>query len=100
MLGVDDDEDADFSVADYVNKKSVSGDRRLGKKNAKRNDFRLQEPQSAQNKYSGSHKVKDKKGRERGSTKLKEEKRERSLTLKCLTRLSYIKVTTSVTHAS
>ncbi|KAG4959699.1 hypothetical protein AAZX31_13G141800 [Glycine max] len=61
LLGVD-DEDADFSVADYVNKKSVSGDRRLGKKNAKRNDFRFQEPQSAQNKYSGSHKVKDKKG--------------------------------------
>ncbi|KAG5097282.1 hypothetical protein JHK82_047136 [Glycine max] len=62
LLGVDDDEDADFSVADYVNKKSVSGDRRLGKKNAKRNDFRLQEPQSAQNKYSGSRKLKDKKG--------------------------------------
>lgn len=68
MLGVD-DEDADFSVMDYTNKKSVSGDRRLGKKNAKRNDFRLQqEPQSAQNntsKYSasrGSSKVKDKKG--------------------------------------
>lgn len=61
-MGVDDDEDADFSVADYVNKKSVSGDRRLGKKNAKRNDFRLQEPQSAQNKYSGSRKLKDKKG--------------------------------------
>ncbi|TKY54745.1 Zinc finger CCCH-type with G patch domain-containing protein [Spatholobus suberectus] len=61
LLGVD-NEDADFSVAEYVNKKSVSGDRRLGKKNAKRNDFRLKELQSAQNKYSGSSKVRDKKG--------------------------------------
>jgi len=59
-LGVD-DEDVDFSVADYVNKKSVSGDRRVGKKHTKRNDFRLQELRSSQNKYSGSHKV-DKRG--------------------------------------
>lgn len=65
LLGVD-DEDADFAVADCVNKKSVSGgDRRLGKKIAKRNDFRLQELQSAQNKSGSSKKgskVKDKKG--------------------------------------
>ncbi|KAL2338477.1 hypothetical protein Fmac_012923 [Flemingia macrophylla] len=63
LLGVD-DEAADFSVVDYVNKKSVTGDRRLGKKNAKMNDFRLQEPQSAQNKSGSSKKgskVKDKK---------------------------------------
>ncbi|ESW27115.1 hypothetical protein PHAVU_003G175300 [Phaseolus vulgaris] len=67
LLGVD-DEDADFSVADYVNKKSVSGDRRVGKKHTKRNDFKLQELQSSQNKYSGSHKVKDKRGSgQRGS---------------------------------
>ena len=66
-MGVD-DEDADFSVADYVNKKSVSGDRRVGKKHTKRNDFKLQELQSSQNKYSGSHKVKDKRGSgQRGS---------------------------------
>ncbi|RDX90141.1 Zinc finger CCCH-type with G patch domain-containing protein, partial [Mucuna pruriens] len=61
LLGVN-DEDAEFSMADYVNKKSVSGDGRFGKKKAKRNDFRLKEPQSSQNKYSGSSKVKDKKG--------------------------------------
>lgn len=61
MLGVD-DEDADFSVADYVNKKSASADRKQGKKFAKRNDFRLKEPQSAPSKYSGSRKVKAKKG--------------------------------------
>lgn len=67
-MGVD-DEDADFSVIDYINKKSVSGGgRRLGKKNAKKNDFRLQERQSAQKKTSkfaasrGSSKGKDKKG--------------------------------------
>ncbi|XP_027921792.1 uncharacterized protein LOC114179591 isoform X3 [Vigna unguiculata] len=61
LLGVD-DEDADFSVADYANKKSVSGDRRGGKKHTKQNNFRLQELHSPQNKFSGSHKVKDKRG--------------------------------------
>ncbi|XP_061375755.1 uncharacterized protein LOC133317879 [Gastrolobium bilobum] len=67
LMGID-DEDADFSVTDYINKKSVSGDTRLGKKKAKRNDFRRQELQSAQNKTSkysasrGSSNVKDKKG--------------------------------------
>ncbi|XP_057749941.1 uncharacterized protein LOC130968601 [Arachis stenosperma] len=73
LMGVD-DEDADFAVTDYTNNKSASGDRRLGKKNAKRNDIRLQGFQSAQNNSSkssanrGSGKMKDKKGsRERGS---------------------------------
>ena len=73
LMGVD-DEDADFAVTDYTNNKSASGDRRLGKKNAKRNDIRLQGLQSAQNNSSkssanrGSGKMKDKKGsRERGS---------------------------------
>ncbi|KAK7329986.1 hypothetical protein VNO77_24170 [Canavalia gladiata] len=64
LMGVDDD-DADFSVMDYINNKSGSGDRRRGRKNAKKNDFKLQELQSAQkktSKYSGSSKVKDKKG--------------------------------------
>ncbi|KAJ1385897.1 G-patch domain [Sesbania bispinosa] len=50
-MGVD-DEDADFSITDYINKKSMSGDRGMGKKNAKRNDFRLQELQSSQTKSS------------------------------------------------
>ncbi|RYR76772.1 hypothetical protein Ahy_A01g001327 isoform C [Arachis hypogaea] len=73
LMGVD-DEDADFAVTDYTNNKSASGDRRLGKKNAKRNDIRSQGFQSAQNNSSkssanrGSRKMKDKKGsRERGS---------------------------------
>ncbi|PNY03429.1 zinc finger CCCH-type with G patch domain-containing protein [Trifolium pratense] len=68
LLGVD-DEEADFSVMDPMNKKSVSADRRrLRKKNAKRNDFRLQELQSGQSKTPknsasrGSSRVKDKKG--------------------------------------
>ncbi|KAK7388544.1 hypothetical protein VNO78_23363 [Psophocarpus tetragonolobus] len=61
LLGVD-DEDADFSVADYFNKKSVSVDRRLGMNNAKRNEFRSQELQFAPSKYSNSSKVKGKKG--------------------------------------
>lgn len=67
LLGAD-EEKADFSVTDYMNKKSVSGDRRLRKKNAIRNDFRLQELQSAQSKTSKSSasrrssKVKDKTG--------------------------------------
>ncbi|XP_047152435.1 uncharacterized protein LOC124824097 isoform X2 [Vigna umbellata] len=61
LLGVD-DEDADFSVADNVNKKPVSGGRRVGKGHTKQNNFRLQELQSPQNKFSGSHKVKDKRG--------------------------------------
>ena len=66
-MGVD-DEDADFAVTDYTNIKSASRDRRPGKKNAKRNDIRLQEHQYAQNKTSkfsanwGSSKGKDKKG--------------------------------------
>ncbi|KAK7265144.1 hypothetical protein RJT34_32760 [Clitoria ternatea] len=65
LMGVD-DEDADFSVPDYLNKKSVSGDRRLEKKNAKRGDFivQLQSSQNKTSKYSanqGSSKVKDKK---------------------------------------
>jgi G patch domain-containing protein 2 len=67
LLGVD-DEEADFSVMDPMNKKSMSADRRrLRKKNAKRNDFRLQELQSGQSKTPknsagrGSSKVKDKK---------------------------------------
>ncbi|XP_015932461.1 uncharacterized protein LOC107458772 [Arachis duranensis] len=73
LMGVD-DEDADFAVTDYTNNKSASGDIRLGKKNAKRNDIRSQGFQSAQNNSSkssanrGSRKMKDKKGsRERGS---------------------------------
>ncbi|CAJ2634571.1 unnamed protein product [Trifolium pratense] len=68
LLGVD-DEEADFSVMDPMNNKSVSADRRrLRKKNAKRNDFRLQELQSGQSKTPknsasrGSSRVKDKKG--------------------------------------
>ncbi|GAU11978.1 hypothetical protein TSUD_196020, partial [Trifolium subterraneum] len=66
LLGAD-DEEADFSVMDPMNKKSVSADRRrLRKKNAKRNDFRLQESgQSKTPKNSasrGSSRVKDKKG--------------------------------------
>ncbi|XP_017406506.1 uncharacterized protein LOC108319766 isoform X2 [Vigna angularis] len=61
LVGVD-DEDADFSVADNVNKKPVSGGRRVGKGHTKQNNFRLQELQSPQNKFSGSHKVKDKRG--------------------------------------
>ena len=39
----------------------MSGNIRVGKKHTKRNDFRLQELQSSQNKYSGSHKVKEKR---------------------------------------
>ncbi|KAK7290043.1 hypothetical protein RIF29_04167 [Crotalaria pallida] len=67
LMGVD-DEDADFAVTDYTNKKSVSGDWRSAKKSTKRNDFRLQDPQYAQNKTSkysagqSSGKGKDKKG--------------------------------------
>ncbi|CAJ1944748.1 unnamed protein product [Sphenostylis stenocarpa] len=62
LLGVDGGDDDEFSVADYVNKKSLTGDRRVGKRHTKRNDFRLQELRSAQNNYSGCHKVKDKRG--------------------------------------
>jgi G patch domain-containing protein 2 len=51
---------------DPMNKKSMSADRRrLRKKNAKRNDFRLQELQSGQSKTpknSASSRLKDKKG--------------------------------------
>ncbi|CAL5198736.1 unnamed protein product [Lathyrus oleraceus] len=67
LLGAD-DEEADFSVMDPMNKKSASESRRLKKKNAKRNDFRLLELQSGQSKTPknsasrGSSKVKDKKG--------------------------------------
>ncbi|KAL5065255.1 hypothetical protein RYX36_026992 [Vicia faba] len=67
LLGAD-DEEADFSVTDPMNKKSASDSRRLRKKNAKRNDFRLLELQSGQSKTPknsasrGSSKVKDKKG--------------------------------------
>ncbi|XP_027329388.1 uncharacterized protein LOC113845900 isoform X2 [Abrus precatorius] len=68
LMGVEGD-DADFSVAGNINNKSGSGDRRVGKKNAKRNDIRQQELQSSLNKTSkysasqGSSKAKDKKGR-------------------------------------
>ncbi|XP_019463084.1 PREDICTED: uncharacterized protein LOC109361984 isoform X3 [Lupinus angustifolius] len=67
LMGVD-AENADFAAIDYRNKKPVTGDRSSAKKGAKRNDFRLQEPQSVQNKTSkysksrGSDKGKDKKG--------------------------------------
>ncbi|MED6180824.1 hypothetical protein PIB30_013907 [Stylosanthes scabra] len=73
LMGVD-EEDADFAVTDYTNNKSASGGRISGKKNAKRNDIRLQGHQSAQSNSSkspanrGSGKMKDKKGsREKGS---------------------------------
>ncbi|XP_052732119.1 zinc finger CCCH domain-containing protein 22-like [Vigna angularis] len=42
--------------------KTVREDRRVGKKHTKQNNYRLQELQSSQNKFSGSHKVKDKRG--------------------------------------
>ncbi|CAL0325682.1 unnamed protein product [Lupinus luteus] len=67
LMGVD-DESVDFAITGYINKKPVTGDRSSAKKSAKRNDFRMQEPQSAQNKTSkysksrGSGKGMDKKG--------------------------------------
>ncbi|KAE9602337.1 hypothetical protein Lal_00049971 [Lupinus albus] len=67
LMGAD-DEDADFAVSDYINKKHVTGDRRSAKRIGKRNEFRLQERRSSEQKTSknsgsrGSGKGKDKKG--------------------------------------
>lgn len=59
-----DDEDADFSVLDFTNEKSVSGNKKMGKKNSKRNV--LSPPESKTSKHNqasqGSSKKKDKKG--------------------------------------
>ena len=52
------------------------------------------------NYYRGERKREREKERV-GNTKLKEEKKEEKLNFElCVTRLSFIKVTTSVTHAS
>lgn len=60
-----DDKDVDNSVTDNMNKKSVSRERRMRNRKAKRNDFRLQELQPSQNKTPKSASRgsrKDKKG--------------------------------------
>lgn len=61
MIGVD--EDADFSVLDFMNEKSVSANKKAGKKNSKRNALSPLEIKTSKHQASqGSSKVKDKKG--------------------------------------
>ncbi|XP_057441812.1 uncharacterized protein LOC130733602 isoform X2 [Lotus japonicus] len=58
-----DDKDVDNSVTDNMNKKSVSRERRVRNRKAKRNDFRLQELQPSQNKTPKSARRGRKKGK-------------------------------------
>ena len=95
----------DFSPWRCNGRQRRSGERRrhpLGNKPWKK-ELRHQEC-ALDKKLGGDASMEEKKEREKergGSTKLKEEKEGEKLNFElCLTRLSFIKVTTSVTHTS
>ncbi|XP_028754025.1 uncharacterized protein LOC114713519 isoform X2 [Neltuma alba] len=62
LIGVD-DEDADFSVIDFMNDKSASGNKKMGKRNSRRNVLSPSESKTSKHPAGqGSSKMKDKKG--------------------------------------